>query len=99
MAKQGFVTLAFDPSFNGYSGGKNRHISSPDLFVKDFHVAVDFLGTRPFVDREKIGLIGICGSGGLALCAAQVDIRVKAVATPLACTTCPGPFKKGWVTA
>jgi len=81
MAERGFVALTFDPSFNGYSGGEPRHMSSPDFFVEDFSAAVDYIGTRPFVDRNKIGVIGICGSGGFALSAAQVDRRIKAVAT------------------
>lgn len=81
LAKRGFVALAFDPAHNGYSGGQPRHLSSPDLFVEDFHAAVDYLGTRPFVDRERIGGIGMCGSGGFLLSAAQVDRRLKAVAT------------------
>lgn len=81
MAERGFVALTFDPSFNGYSGGEPRHISSPDFFVEDFSAAVDFIGTRDFVDRRKIGIIGICGSGGFGLAAAQVDKRIKAVAT------------------
>lgn len=81
LAQRGFVVLAFDPSYNGYSGGEPRHVSSPDVFVEDFSAGVDYLGTRPFVDREKIGAIGICGSGGFALSAAQVDKRIKAVAT------------------
>jgi uncharacterized protein len=81
LALRGFVALTFDPSFNGYSGGEPRHLSSPDLFVEDFSAAVDYLGTRTFVDRERIGVIGICGSGGFALSAAQVDRRIKAVAT------------------
>lgn len=81
MAERGFVTLAFDESYNGESGGEPRHISSPDLFVEDFSAAVDFMGTRDFVDRDKIGVIGICGSGGFALTAAQADPRIKAVAT------------------
>lgn len=81
MAKSGFVALTFDPSYNGYSNGEPRHLSSPDLFVEDFSVAVDYVGTRPFVDRNQIGIIGICGSGGFALSAAQVDRRIKAVAT------------------
>lgn len=81
MALRGFVALTFDPSYNGYSGGQPRHLSSPDLFVEDFSAAVDYLGTRPFVDRERIGGIGMCGSGGFMLSAAQVDRRLKAVAT------------------
>jgi hypothetical protein len=81
MAKRGFVTIAFDESFNGESGGEPRHISSPEIFVEDFSAGVDFLGTRPFVDRNKIGAIGICGSGAFSLKAAQVDHRIKAIAT------------------
>ncbi|WP_218024972.1 alpha/beta hydrolase [Nocardia pseudovaccinii] len=81
MAKRGFVALAFDPSYNGYSGGEPRHSSSPDIFVEDFSAGVDFLGTRPFIDRERIGGIGLCGSGGFVLSAAQVDRRIKAVVT------------------
>jgi uncharacterized protein len=81
MALRGFVALAFDPSFNGFSGGEPRHASSPEIFAEDFSAGVDYLGTRPFVDRERIGAIGICGSGSLALSAAQVDRRIKAVAT------------------
>ena len=80
MALRGFVALTFDPSFNGYSGGEPRHLSSPDIFVEDFSAAVDYLGTRPLVDRERIGVIGMCGSGALSLSAAQVDRRIKAVA-------------------
>jgi uncharacterized protein len=80
MALRGFVALTFDPSFNGYSGGEPRHVSSPDSFVEDFSAAVDYLGTRPFVSRDRIGVIGICGSGALSLSAAQVDRRIKAVA-------------------
>lgn len=81
MAERGFVAIAFDESFNGESGGEPRHISSPEIFSEDFSAGVDFLGTRPFVDRNRIGAIGICGSGGFALKAAQVDHRIKAVAT------------------
>ncbi len=81
MAERGFVAVAFDESFNGESSGQPRHVSSPDIFVEDFSAGVDFLGTRPFVDRDKIGVIGICGSGGFALTASQVDQRIKAVVT------------------
>jgi len=81
MAERGFVAMAFDESFNGESDGEPRHLSSPDIFVEDFSAGVDFLGTRPFVDRERIGAIGICGSGAFALTAAQVDHRIKAVVT------------------
>jgi uncharacterized protein len=79
LAKRGFVALAFDPSYNGYSGGEPRHTSSPDIFVEDFSAGVDYLGTCSFVDRDRIGAIGICGSGAFALSAAQVDRRIKAV--------------------
>ncbi|RAS85422.1 hypothetical protein A3863_21085 [Priestia endophytica] len=81
MAERGFVALAFDPSYNRYSGGEPRHLSSPDLFVEDFSAAVDYVGTRPFVYRNQIGAIGMCGSGGFAISAAQVDRRIKAIAT------------------
>jgi fermentation-respiration switch protein FrsA (DUF1100 family) len=81
MAERGFVALAFDPSFNGYSSGETRHLSSPDLFVEDFSAGVDYVGTRSFVDRNQIGVIGMCGSGGFGISAAQVDRRIKAVAT------------------
>lgn len=81
MAERGFVTLAFDASYNGESGGQPRSIASPEAFVEDFSAAVDFLGTRPFVNRNRIGVIGICGSGGFALSAAAVDPRMKAIAT------------------
>ena len=81
MAERGFVAIAFDESYNGESSGEPRHISSPDLFVEDFSAGVDFLGTRPFVDRNRIGAIGICGSGAFSVTAAQVDPRIKAIAT------------------
>lgn len=81
MAERGFIALAFDPSYKGYSSGEPRNTSSPDVFVEDFSAAVDFIGTRPYVDRARIGVIGLCGSGGFALSATQVDRRIKAVAT------------------
>lgn len=81
LAKMGFIVLTFDQSFMGESGGFPRNVSSPDIFVENFSAAVDFLGLKSFVDREKIGVVGICGSGGFALSAAQCDTRIKAVAT------------------
>lgn len=79
MAERGFITLAFDPSFTGESGGEPRHVASPDINTEDFSAAVDFIGLLPNVDRERIGMLGICGWGGMALNAAAVDKRVKAV--------------------
>lgn len=79
MAERGFVTLAFDPSFTGESGGEPRNVASPDINTEDFMAAVDHLGLHPSVDRERIGVIGICGWGGMALNAVAVDKRVKAV--------------------
>lgn len=79
MAERGFVTLAFDPSYTGESSGEPRNVASPDINTEDFSAAVDFLGLQPNVDRERIGIIGICGWGGMALNAAAVDKRVKAV--------------------
>ena len=81
MAERGFATLAFDPSYTGESGGEPRNVASPDINTEDFSAAVDFLGLHPSVDRERIGIIGICGWGGMALTATAVDKRVKAVAT------------------
>lgn len=79
MAERGFVTLAFDGSYTGESGGEPRNVASPDINTEDFSAAVDFLGLQPNVDRERIGIIGICGWGGMALNAVAVDKRVKAV--------------------
>ena len=81
MAERGFITLAFDASYNGESGGQPRSIASPEAFVEDFSAAVDFLGTHTLVDRNRIGVIGICGSGGFSLSAAAIDPRMKAIAT------------------
>lgn len=65
LAERGFVTLAFDPSYTGESSGEPRNIASPDINTEDFMAAVDFMGLQPYVDRERIGVIGICGMGGL----------------------------------
>jgi len=81
MAERGFVTVAFDPSYTGESGGEPRNVASPDINTEDFSAAVDFLGAQSFVDRKRIGIIGICGFGGMGLNAAAVDKRIKAVAT------------------
>lgn len=81
MAERGFVALAFDPSYTGESGGQPRNVASPDINTEDFSAAVDFLGLQKNVDRNKIGIIGICGFGGMALNATAVDKRVKAIAT------------------
>lgn len=78
MAERGFLTLAFDPSFTGESGGQPRYMASPDINTEDFQAAVDYLSLREDVDPEKIGIIGICGWGGMALNAAAIDTRIKA---------------------
>ncbi|HJI29452.1 MAG TPA: alpha/beta hydrolase [Veillonellaceae bacterium] len=82
LAQRGFVALAIDPPYYGESGGEPRFVSSPELYAEGFSAGVDFLGVKvPLVNREKIAAIGICGSGGFALSAAQVDVRIKAVVT------------------
>ncbi|WP_139463370.1 alpha/beta hydrolase [Aeromonas veronii] len=81
LAERGFVTLSFDPSYTGESGGQPRDVASPDINTEDFSAAVDFLGLQKEVDRNRIGLLGICGWGGMALNAAAGDTRIKAVAT------------------
>lgn len=78
MAERGFLTIAFDPSFTGESGGAPRYMASPDINTEDFQAAVDFLSVQENVNPERIGIIGICGWGGLALNAAAIDTRVKA---------------------
>lgn len=80
MAIRGFLTIAFDPSFTGESGGEPRNVASPDINTEDFQAAVDYLSTRPDVDPERVGIIGICGWGGMALNAAAIDTRIKATA-------------------
>ncbi|WP_313738533.1 alpha/beta hydrolase [Pseudomonas sp.] len=81
LAERGFITLAFDPSFTGESGGETRNVASADINTEDFSAAIDFLGLQPYVDRERIGVVGICGFSGMALTAATSDSRIKALAT------------------
>jgi len=81
IAERGFLTIAFDPSFTGESGGEPRYMHSPDINVEDFQAAVDFLSVQDNVDPEKIGILGICGWGGMALQTACVDTRIKATVT------------------
>lgn len=78
MAERGFLTIAFDPSFTGESGGTPRYVASPDINTEDFQAAIDFLSIQENVDPERIGIIGICGWGGMALNAAAIDTRIKA---------------------
>lgn len=78
MAERGFLTIAFDPSFTGESGGSPRYVASPDINTEDFQAAVDFLSVQDNVDADKIGIIGICGWGGMAINAAAIDTRIKA---------------------
>lgn len=81
LAQRGFITLAFDPSYTGESGGEPRSVASPDINTEDFSAAVDFLSNHENVDPEKIGILGICGFGGLGLNAAAMDTRIKAAVT------------------
>ncbi|GHP14573.1 membrane protein [Lentilactobacillus fungorum] len=81
LAERGFISVAFDQSMTGESSGDRRNVASPDIFVEDFSAAVDFLGSQRFVDRERIGALGICGLGSHVLTAASIDVRIKAVAT------------------
>ena len=81
LAKRGFLTIAFDPSFTGESFGQPRYMASPDINTEDFQAAVDYLSNSPDVDSERIGILGICGWGGLALNAAAIDTRIKACVT------------------
>lgn len=81
LAEQGFVTLALDLSFWGESEGQPRNAVLPDMYAEDFSAAVDYLGTRPFIDRQRIGVLGICGSGSFVISAAKIDPRMKAIAT------------------
>ncbi|RYZ41152.1 MAG: alpha/beta hydrolase [Myxococcaceae bacterium] len=81
MAEQGFVTLSLDLSFWGESEGQPRNAVAPDIYAEDFSAALDFLRTQPFIDRERIGAIGICGSGSFVISAAKIDPRIKAIAT------------------
>lgn len=78
LAERGFLTIAFDPSFTGESGGTPRYVASPDISTEDFQAAVDFLSVQENVDPERIGIIGICGWGGMAINAAAIDTRIKA---------------------
>ena len=81
LAERGFLTIAFDPSYTGESSGEPRYVASPDINTEDFCAAVDYLSTRADVDPERIGILGICGWGGMALNAAAIDTRIKATVT------------------
>ncbi len=81
MAERGFLTIAFDPSYTGESGGEPRYVASPDINTEDFQAAVDFLSVQDNIDAERIGIIGVCGWGGMALNATAIDTRIKATVT------------------
>ncbi|XME03598.1 alpha/beta hydrolase [Lachnospiraceae bacterium C1.1] len=81
LASRGFVTLAFDPAYHGYSGGAPRYTGSSSTYVEDLSAGVDYLGSLSYIDRERIGALGICASGGFAISAASMDSRIKAVVT------------------
>ena len=78
LAERGFLTIAFDPSFTGESGGQTRYVASPDINTEDFCAAIDYLSTRPDVNPEQVGILGVCGWGGFAVNAAAIDTRIKA---------------------
>ena len=80
LAEQGFITLAIDLSFWGESEGRPRNVVAPDIYAEDFSAAVDYMGTRPFIDRNRIGVLGVCGSGSFVI-SAKIDPRMKAIAT------------------
>ena len=90
LAERGFLTIAFDPSFTGESGGQPRNVASPDINTEDFSAAVDYLSTRDDVNPERIGILGICGFGGFAINAAAMDTRVKATVASTMYDICRG---------
>lgn len=93
LAERGFLTIAFDPSFTGESGGRPRNVASPDINTEDFSAAVDYLSTRGDVDAERIGILGICGFGGFAINAAAMDTRIKATMASTMYDICRGAAK------
>lgn len=90
LAERGFLTIAFDPSYTGESGGQPRNVASPDINTEDFSAAVDYLATRNDVDAERIGILGICGWGGFAINAAAMDTRIKATVASTMYDICRG---------
>lgn len=96
LAQRGFVVLAFDPSYAGESGGDHHFFTSPEILTEDFSAGVDFLGILTYVDRERIGVVGICASGGFALNAAAIDTRIKATAA-MTMYDIPGMHRDGWL--